>query len=57
MATNGKAPEPPGFMDRVRDLIAKIFGSPGRSAQAAEPVATGRVDVQMPERPDDKTRA
>lgn len=29
----------PGFIDRIRDLIAKVFGSPSRAPQGAGAVA------------------
>ena len=41
MAVNSTAPSPPGFIDRVRDLIAKIFGRPGRKPHDAEPALAG----------------
>jgi hypothetical protein len=47
MFVNSTAPSPPGFIDRVRDLIAKIFGRPGRKPHAAEPeLAAAAVDPQ-----------
>jgi hypothetical protein len=36
MFVNSAAPSPPGFIDRVRDLIAKTFGRPGRKPHDAE---------------------
>jgi hypothetical protein len=41
MFVNSTAPSPPGFIDRVRDLIAKIFGRPGRKPHDAEPALAG----------------
>ena len=47
MFVNSTAPSPPGFIDRVRDLIAKIFGRPGRKPHHAEPELAGAaVDPQ-----------
>ena len=47
MFVNSTAPSPPGFIDRVRDLIAKIFGRPGRKPHDAEPEpAAAAVDPQ-----------
>lgn len=48
MLTHATAPPAPGFIDRIRDLIAKVFGSPGRAAQGAEPVAAGGVPTTAP---------
>lgn len=39
------APPASGFIDRIRDLIAKIFGSPGHAPHRADPVAAGGVST------------
>jgi hypothetical protein len=41
MFVNSAAPSPPRFIDRVRDLIAKIFGQPGHKPHNAEPALAG----------------
>jgi hypothetical protein len=41
MFVNSAAPSPPRFIDRVRDLIAKIFGQPGHKPHNAEPALVG----------------
>lgn len=41
MPVHKTAPLAPGFIDRIRDLIAKIFGSPARALHRADPVAAG----------------
>jgi hypothetical protein len=35
----------PGFIDRIRDLIAKIFGSPAHAPHRVDPVAAGGVST------------
>ena len=53
MFVNENAQAPPSFIDRVRDLIAKVFGSPGRAPHGAEPATAGSGPTTA--RPADKT--
>jgi hypothetical protein len=41
MVTTSTAPAPPGFIDRLRALIAKLRGRSGRATDGARPAATG----------------
>jgi hypothetical protein len=43
MFVNSAAPSPPGFIDRIRGLIAKLFGSPGRAPQGPEVAPTEKA--------------
>jgi hypothetical protein len=54
MTVNDAAPAPPGFIDRVRDLIAKVFGWPGRKPEGAKPVSAEGAGGQAAGRPADK---
>jgi hypothetical protein len=40
MLLNQTAPAQPGFIDRIRELIAKVFGPPARKPQGAESADT-----------------
>lgn len=43
MPTHATASTAAGLIDRLRDLIAKVSGSPGRGPQGAKPIAARAV--------------
>lgn len=48
MIVNETAPASPGFIDRIRDLIAKVFGRPARVPKDAEPVLAADAPKTAP---------
>ena len=53
MIVNDTAPAKPGLIDRIRDLIAKLFGPPARKPHGTEPAEI--EDLANTARPPDAT--
>lgn len=55
MAANSTAPSPPGLIDQLRDLIAKVFGWPRPRPHDTGPVRTAAADNPAAGRPGETT--
>jgi hypothetical protein len=55
MTMNTTTPSQPGVIDRIRDLIAKVFGLTGGKSKSLEPVAAPGADGRNVGRPAEPT--